>query len=366
MNLGDYIAALKPFLKRRRMPDVEFVNYMLQPLVDAASIKDKYKNDLDLDKYRVSRIIHHKDDVPEALRRPLDMDGLDSRLSDGFLYFYETYIDTSKETLLTEKLTRTVHEDSTFSVAEKEYILSGNNISTLLLRLFLCAIKQNNKFNSSDDVIWARGTSYIKFVRGDIFRYGFDKRNKKNRIVVIPVNTTFETRLSDDIEFHRLPLVSRESIHGSFLNRLYLLQLTPKDISDRITANLRINGYSSEDNAPGDFPIGTIAALQFDNVIFYLLAVSIFDENNVARSDKDKVSAAVDCLAEYYDNKGLGYDMYVPLIGTGLSRAYMSNQESFNVIKDSLLKNKDKLQGKINIVVLPEYASPLNIKEDTV
>ena len=92
-----------------------------------------------------------------------------------------------------------------------------------------------------------------------------------------------------------------------------------------------------------------------------MLAVSEFDKKNIARSTKKDIKSAVEALAEYYDEKGQGYDVFIPLIGTGLSRAYLSDQESYTIIKNTLLNNKDKLQGKINIVILPEVIDEIQI-----
>jgi len=101
--------------------------------------------------------------------------------------------------------------------------------------------------------------------------------------------------------------------------------------------------------------------LKFDNTLFFLLAVSEFDQKNMAQSTKEDIKSAVEALAEYYDEKGQGYDVFIPLIGTGMSRANISNQESYDIIKNTLLNNKDKLQGKINIVILPTVIDEIQI-----
>ena len=49
--------------------------------------------------------------------------------------------------------------------------------------------------------------------------------------------------------------------------------------------------------------------------------------------------------------------MYIPLLGTGRSRANLSYQDSFDLILDTFMKHKQLLQGKISIVIQP------NIKE---
>ena len=350
MNLGNYIKWLKHYSKRKRISNEDFVDALISPLVIAEDIVDKEGKPFYLDKSRVSNLLNHKDDVPEALRKAASKNGIASKISDAFLYFYNDQIDTSKEEELMNDFVGYLRNDS-ISNKEKESIYSCEPC-TLLLNLFLSSIKKNNKAPSSENfIVWQRGNNYIKIVQGDIFKKSFDKRNKNNRIIVIPVNSTFETRLTDNIEGDVNPLVSRETIHGEFLNRLYIKGLSSLEIQKRIYTNLDKNGIKSNNS---DYPIGTIATLQFDNAVFFLLVVSKFDKNNVARSNIKDIEKAIEQFAKYYDEKGQGYDVYIPLIGTGLSRAYLSNQKSYDIIKNTLLRNKDNLQGKINIVILPE------------
>lgn len=358
MNLGNYIKWLKPYCKRKRISDEMFVEYLLTPIVKSEKILNQEGAFLYLDKSRVSNILTHKDDVPEALREALDNDGVEDRMSERFTQFYQKYIDTYREEELATEFRGYVNKDS-ISDREKAYILS-DDVCTLLMRLFLSTIKQDNKATAPENlIVWQRGNSYIKVIDGDLFKKGFDKRNKKNRIVVVPVNTSFETRLTDNMEEEVVPLVSADTIHGDFLNRLYTKEIFPDDIEKRILTNLKKNGIQASES--GDYPIGTIATLQFNNALFFLLAVSQFDENNVARSSKSDIEKAINNFTKYYDEKGQGYDVYIPLIGTGLSRAYLSNQESYGIIKNTLLQNKDRLQGKINIVILPSVINEIEI-----
>lgn len=357
MNLGNYIKWLKPYCKRKRISDEEFVNELISPLVCAENILDKEGKDLYLDKSRVSNILNHKDDVPEALRKAAIKKGIENKICDDFQYFYKNQIATSRDKELLDEFISYIKKDS-ISDKEKKAILSADPC-TLLLKLFLSTIKEDNKAASPENmIVWRRGKSYIKIVEGDLFKKGFDKRNKSNRIVVIPVNTSFETRLTADIEKEVNPLVSRETIHGEFLNRLYIKGLSHTQISKRIHTNLEKN-YAIQKNS--NYPIGTIATLKFDNTLFFLVAVSKFDKKNVARSTKKDIEVAVEKLAQYYDEKGQGYDIFIPLMGTGLSRANLENQESYDIIKNTLLNNKDKLQGKINIVILPDVIDEIQI-----
>ena len=56
----------------------------------------------------------------------------------------------------------------------------------------------------------------------------------------------------------------------------------------------------------------------------------------------------------YYDRCGQGDPMAIPLLGTGMSRAYLSYQDSFDLIRETILANKQLIQGKVFIVATPE------------
>lgn len=66
-------------------------------------------------------------------------------------------------------------------------------------------------------------------------------------------------------------------------------------------------------------------------------------------------------MLEFYDCKGQGYELYLPLVGTGRSRAGLSYQESYNLIKKVLLENEGQIQGHITIVVQTEVLRKLRI-----
>lgn len=79
------------------------------------------------------------------------------------------------------------------------------------------------------------------------------------------------------------------------------------------------------------------------------------------RSEKEKIETALKKMLEFYDCKGQGYELYLPLVGTGRSRAGLSYQESYNLIKKVLLENEGQIQGHITIVVQTEVLRKLRI-----
>lgn len=112
---------------------------------------------------------------------------------------------------------------------------------------------------------------------------------------------------------------------------------------------------SKSQNGKADcYEIGTTAVIDIDIAVFYLVAIASFDEWNNAKSTKDEIKKAIIELLKIYDKLGQGYPMYIPLLGTGRSRAGLSYQESFELIKQTLVENKNRIQGHIKIVVVSD------------
>lgn len=131
---------------------------------------------------------------------------------------------------------------------------------------------------------------------------------------------------------------------------------TEEDIKNLIGNNLKERGIqSSESNSKNKplYPIGTIAVIYHLNTIFYLLAISEFDENNNAQSNEEYIKIAIENLLDFYDKNGEGYPLYLPLIGTWLSRVNLTSEKSLEIILSTMMKdkNKDKIHGEINIVI---------------
>lgn len=110
-----------------------------------------------------------------------------------------------------------------------------------------------------------------------------------------------------------------------------------------------------------EYPVGTTVIIEETKAIFYLLAVSVFDENNIAHSSTEEIKRAIKYLLEFYNENGQGYKLYMPLIGTGRSRAGLDFQESYDLIINTLLDNESFIQGSINIVIRPEVYRTLEL-----
>ena len=108
------------------------------------------------------------------------------------------------------------------------------------------------------------------------------------------------------------------------------------------------------------YPIGSVAVIADKKAIYYLTAISEFDGRNKAHSSRTYVETAIDNILETYDNEGQGNDLYIPLIGTGRSRAGLTSQECFDCMVGKML-GKKYLQGKIHIVIHPEQTGEVDL-----
>ena len=359
MNYGQFLRRIKAYCINKHITNEDLVNSPLKAIVKEAEIKKK-KGDFKgylfyYDSTAASRIINNKLELSADIRNAVKNDGMEDIVLRSFSEFYEDEIDKNLSEALIEEILISVKSDTAFKEHEISEIRELTDVPTRFLsKVLIKSLKESNLIeNSNGQTIWSKGSNYIKVIKGDIFTYALGKRSKKKRIVVIPVNTAFDVHVTTQLENDPAPMVSSNTLHGNLLIRIKKSNIEELEIAERIRENLRINMLIKGDEEKLDLPIGTIASLDFGSSTIYMLAISKFNAKNKARSSKNDIQTAITKLLEYYDDKGQGYDLYLPLMGTGLSRAYLSNQESYDIIKSTLLKNKDRLQGKINIIILP-------------
>lgn len=198
---------------------------------------------------------------------------------------------------------------------------------------------------------------------GDILNINSNKKS----IVVIPVNTAFDVLVDENLSDANT-LVSKNTIHGNFITYV-TKKISTDDLNYKIQKNLSSFKYKPikvTNKKRGNnkiFPIGTVAIFQMDQICYYLLAISDFDNNNVAHGSKDNIIEATMSLIHKYYSNGQGYDLFIPLYGTGLSRSDMMNK--YEVLKTmisifSLYSNE--LIGKVHIVIFNKEKNKIPLK----
>lgn len=230
--------------------------------------------------------------------------------------------------------------------------------------IWICFCKKSNQ-------IWSQGNGKINVTYGNILKIAFPKKSKGKRIVVIPVNTCFDTIVDENLSMCDKPLVSAKTIHGMWIREMEKrgtnIELLDKKIEEYIqTKAIEYIKKLAKENKPRGkrkvFDFGTVVVLEEKNdVIFFLLSISEFDIDNKAQSSKEKIIKSLKSLLSFYDSNGQGYTLYLPLMGTGRARAGLTHKESLQTIKAVLLLYNEVIKGEINIVVYDKDSDKVSI-----
>lgn len=229
-------------------------------------------------------------------------------------------------------------------------------IVTLWTILKVCFYKENVVFKTNQGKLSLRYADLWK-IAFPVFSF-FKKADKK--IIVVGVNTSFDTIVDEDIAAVKNPLVSPKTIHGQWIKKMNECGVSAEELNRAIHENLekqgivpikRLNRANKERGNLDCYEKGTIAVYRYDNIFFYLLALSEFDEKNNARNTKEELIKTIEKLIQYYDSNGQGYDIYVPLLGTGKSRTDISSEEALLIISSYFRIHKDKVQSDVNVIV---------------
>lgn len=340
---------------------------MLESIVQAGNVKAKMGAEFKLDKSRTSKILSGKADIPKQLKKPLGRIGIEEKVAEGFESFLEESFDIDCFGDFRESIEGLLNDDLEASkrLRKKLESLRGNP-QAYFAHCLIAAIKENNQVNSTK-ALWQSGTGSFGVEVGDLLGKGFGRPKKQKNIVVIPVNTGFDTEITWQYEGSTAPLVAAASIHGQWLSRMFKKDESPEVIKIRIARDLdgrgieRMQDGNQDETARAEYELGTIAMIESDKAIFFLLAISSFDSKNNAQSTPELIANSLDRLFEHYDTCGQGLDMYLPLLGTGMSRAHLSHSDSFALIREAVERNRSRLHGKVTLMVHPNDEDKLDI-----
>lgn len=238
------------------------------------------------------------------------------------------------------------------NTCEKISVIFGIPILSLLTAIVttvLCKKKTN----------WRRGKASINLQYGDLIKVGFSKKSGR-RIIVISVNTHFDTIVSDK-------LIAESSIHGQWINEFCKNNETQSSLNNRIQVAIKeqkIQPLRENQSKAGNktaYPRGSIVMLKQGDTLFFLLALSEFDEDQNAQCNREQLLDNIRGLVDFYDKNGQGYPIYIPLLGTELSRVNITEQESLQLLTDMLRLYREKLHGEVNIVVYKKHRSQVPI-----
>ena len=341
---------------------------MLNSVVEILTFAVNKSEEIHIDKNRVSEIMNKKYDIPKYIKNYLYDSSLDELLYDNVQAFFDESISNNDVDSLIADFTDLLKADSSIDSKTTERILSLNSDkNAFLMEVFKISVLADNKSSSDSIILWENGVNSVNVVSGDIFAFPFCKRKNYTCITVIPVNTSFDTHISRNYENSAYPLVSEKTLHGQWLYRIVQSGTDEDGIYEKIITGLKARdiqptGRSLSDNAKADcYPIGTVAIYEHNSNYFFLTAISEFNEKNNAHSTAEDIEKSVNNVLKEYNESGQGYDLYIPLMGTGHSRTGLSNQESFDLIIKCMKENTDLIQGKITIVIRSEDITTIKI-----
>lgn len=228
----------------------------------------------------------------------------------------------------------------------------------IIVAVYVCCFLKNN-------TIWKQGAGEISIEYNDLFKIARNVKRSDKYILTIPVNDAFDTIVDENISDIEYPLVSPNTLHGLWLKYMNHVGDLDKKIELSLKNIIPMNECTHQEKMRGNlksYSIGTVASVSdFNGVNYYLLAISKFDFHNTAHSSPSNIQLAVNRLIEYYNVHGQGYDLYIPVMGTGLSRSDLTKKEAFQVIKSTLLANQKNIYGKIHIVIYEKDKNEISI-----
>lgn len=338
---SSYMQLIKSHAKDKKDSNEYIVGEMFWSVCVVCGLERKTKDDYFSSKELASQLINRKEDIPKKVRNGLMNYELD-RLVYGLEGYFNDILNEGERIHLYNELKSLYFNDPSVFETDKNQLRQSNyDGNTLLTYLLTRTAYVNNKVTEIKHEIFNESGVIVNYLYDDLMALSFNAKYKNTkRIVVIPVNTDFDTEVEEFGTNFDNPLVASDTIHGKWLNKMFELGYD----SDLISSE--IDSYRDD-----EVDVGAIVTIKHDNVMFYLLAISKFDENNNAKSTKEDIEKSLLKLIDFYNKKGQGVEMYIPLLGTNRSRAKLNHFASFRLLKDTFVTNADKYVGTINIVI---------------
>ncbi len=366
LTLSHLTKTVKKYVLDSSASNEEILNALLEPYVDAGRVRGRKGEAFHLNAPRTSSLINGKADVPKALKHPLRRYGIVDSTAKNMGCFIADYIGEEDASLLMSDILSSLDCGEPADQSAREELSALKADASRFLAAALVESLRNCNLTTNRRLLWQHGSGSLSVEVGDLFSKGFGRRRKSRNVVVIPVESSFDTIVTTGCESIGRPRVSVRTLHGKWLQRMYACGETPESLEARISANLSLRGIEarSDIEGRGRYPIGTIAAVENDKALFFLLAVSDFDGGNISRSCPDMVRAAVSALVDTYNAMGQGLDLYLPLVGTGLSRAGLSHRGSYGLITETLAAHARDIHGSMTIMVCPDDVIRLESNDD--
>ena len=175
---------------------------------------------------------------------------------------------------------------------------------------------------------------------GDIFQ--------GEEIIVIPVNDYFDTLVDDKV-------VSSKTLHGLFIRNYF--GGNEADLKQQIKNGLanhrpiEINSNRKTENKE-KYPIGTVCEIKKGNNVFYLVALTRFNDNHRAEITNSEYQRVLCDLFTFIEQHSQGRKVNIPLIGAGHSGVNLSKQKLLEFLLFAIALNDNlTLINGINVML---------------
>ncbi|HET9168904.1 MAG TPA: macro domain-containing protein [Actinospica sp.] len=190
----------------------------------------------------------------------------------------------------------------------------------------------------------------VALVRGDLFA-------QKDASLVVGFTDTF------DVETRESRVISRQSVQGQLVDRLYGGDTAALD--RELRRGLRAVpslGLETRSAKPRGkllrYPVGTVIPVPYEGRLVYAAAYSRLDNDLVAKSSREDLAATLDRVWESAARYGRMLPIAVPLLGSGLARITELRQEQLlRMIVESFLRGCRRyhtVAPQLRIVLRPE------------
>ncbi len=174
--------------------------------------------------------------------------------------------------------------------------------------------------------------------------------------IIIPVNSSFDINVDNKI-------VSADSLHGKFIKKYFnnnAEELYSKIIKDLDEEKI---SFSQLKNNKRKYSLGDVARISVGENTFLLLALTDFDEKNIANCSSYNYGTIICNLLAYINGYCKDKKVYMPLIGGGLARLNKSPQKLLEYLLSILIFNDDLLPDKLDIIISPKYKGEIILEK---
>ncbi|RLA78942.1 MAG: hypothetical protein DRG78_13945 [Epsilonproteobacteria bacterium] len=222
----------------------------------------------------------------------------------------------------------------------------GYAIALLVISLIIAFMQSLPKDNISCKIT---NTTDITILYGDIF--------KTDGIIVIPVNEYFDTIVDKEI-------VSTNTLHGKLINEIF--KNDKSNLQYQLHNGLKgiqsITDTSRERGNKARYPLGTVVKIEKDNIIYYLVALTRFNQTQQAEITKDEYQIVIIGLLNYIEKFAQGSVVNMPLIGSGEAGVDLPKQKILEFLLISMeLMDKFTVSKGINIILYKTSKNHINL-----